>query len=164
MTVQITIQGGGTPEVNAFISSRADAIIASSAEEMSLLMLKLQAHVVAEHLSGRPGLRQITGKLASSIRAIPTAIEGTRIAGYVEGAGGPAWYGRVHERGAHIPERVPIKARALHWTSPEGFSVFAMRARAFDMPVRAFMKPSLDEMKEEIIAGLNASVVRGLQT
>lgn len=160
--IRLIFQRSDDPQVASFMAARAEAVVASSAEEMSLLMFQLQAHVVSEHLSGRPGLNQITGTLASSIRAIPTEIRGATISGRVEGAGGPAWYGRVHEFGAHIPERFPVKAKALHWTSPEGFSVFAMHAAAFDMPKRPFMSTSLAEMEDEIVTGLRESVKRGL--
>lgn len=166
MSIRLMFDAGGLDaQATGFIAARMGAVIASSAEKMSVLMLQLQAHVVSEHLSGRPGLNQITGTLASSIHTESTKVDGSVITGHVAGAGGPAWYGRVHEQPdgpVHIPERVPVKAKALHWVSPEGFSVFAMHAAAFDMPKRAFMSTSLDEMQGDIVDGLRAAVVRGL--
>lgn len=73
-------------------------------------------------------------------------------------------YGRIHEYGGtiHIPEVVPVKAKALRF-SVGGKDIFAMRAKAHDVhiPERSFLRSSLKEQREEIIAGLKAAVTEG---
>lgn len=76
--------------------------------------------------------------------------------------GREAPYGRYQEYGAHIPERVPIRARALHWINAAGNDVFAMRARAFELPSRPFMRSSFAEQREKILRELGAAIARAV--
>lgn len=163
MSITITVDAGDDPQIRGFVQRRIGAVINSVAEEMSILMLELQAHVVAEHMSGRPGLRQITGTLATSVRAIPTTIADDKISGYVEGGGGPAWYLIVHEPPDGLTTLVPpVSGKLMVFKGADGQPVFTMKHRAFTIPRRPAMKPSIDEMYDEIIGGLRAAVAKGL--
>ena len=149
----ITFTTEGSPAT--MMELRYAAIMTALADRVSLLMLKLQAHIVTEHLSGRPpGLNQISGRLAGSIRAIPSEIQGEQIVGSVEGAGGPAWYGAVHEfGGTRAYQILPVNAKALRF-EVGGRVVFAKSVNHPPLPERSFMRSSLVEMRDEIVASL----------
>lgn len=153
----ITFTTEGNPAT--MLELRAAAIMTALADDVSLLMLKLQAHIVSQHLSGRPpGLNQITGKLAGSINAIPPQIEGDQVTGAVEGAGGTAFYGRVHEYGGTRSYQIlPVRAKALRF-EVNGQTVFAKSVTHPPMPARPFMSSSLIEMRDEIVASLQQTV------
>jgi phage gpG-like protein len=124
-------------------------------ERMVIEMGRLANYVKAEKLSGQV-LHNRTGNLRNSVFS-NVEVTGTQIVGTVDVSMPAAMYGAAHEFGAHIPERRPVNARALHWIGSGG-DVFAMRASAFDLPERPFMAPSLDENQEQITAGLQASI------
>lgn len=73
-------------------------------------------------------------------------------------------YGAIHEFGGtiNVPEIEPVKARALHFLSG-GKDVFAMRVQAHTvtMPERSYMRSSLAEMREKIVAGLQSAAKEG---
>jgi len=148
-------------QVRAAFLAKGPQIVRAIVDKLNALMIRLQAHIVSDKLSGQV-LHHRTGTLANSIRVIPAQLQADKIVAGVEGAGGPAWYGRPNEFGAHIPERVPVNARALHWTSADGESVFAMRARAFDLPARSFMGSSLDDYRSIIPAEISAAVTKAI--
>lgn len=105
----------------ARLNGRAPTIIRSVATRLTRLMLLLQRHIVRDKLSGQV-LHRRSGKLAQSIVAYPTEASGTELQGRVEGASGPAWYGRVHEfGGTHEYEIHPVNGRALAFFA-EGYS------------------------------------------
>lgn len=133
----------------------------SMLRKMDSVTLRLQAYIVSEKLQGQV-LQHRTGKLSQSIRQIPPEFDGETIRGEVQGGGGPAFYGRAQEYGAHIPERVPVNAKALHWVGPSG-DVFAMRARAFELPERSFMRSSLDDMRGSIIQELEQAAAEAMK-
>lgn len=150
-------------EARALIQERGSGIVAALAKQISLETLRLQAHIRANHLSGRPGLQRITGHLSGSIRVIPTEIKGDTIIGVVEGAGGPTAYGKVHEfGGTHTYMIVPTKARVLAFEAG-GKTIFAKRVVHPPLPARPFMSSSLRELRETIIANLQEAVAKALE-
>lgn len=149
-------------QVARTLESRASVLMSALTTSVSLVMLKLQAHIVSEHLSGRPGLNQITGTLATSIRAIPAKVENGEVSGGVEGAGGPAFYGRFHEFGTSRPYSiVPKNARALKF-HVGGRTVFAKSVNHPPIQERSFMRSSLAEMRDQIVAEIQQSVTEAL--
>lgn len=141
----ITFTTEGSPAT--MLELRAAAIMTALADKVSLLMLKLQAHIVTQHLSGRPpGLNQISGRLVGSINAIPAQINGEEISGSVEGGGGLV-YAHIHEYGGVI---LPKTAKALRFQI-DGKTIFA---KSVTMPERSYMRSSLVEMRDEIVASL----------
>src|SRR5262249_49443671 len=94
-------------------------------------------------LSGQV-LHRRTGLLAGSVRVIPTQLRGTVLSGAVEGAGGPAFYGSIHEFGCGPFEVFAVNARALHFVS-KGKDVFLTKVSHPGLPARPWMQPSLDE-------------------
>lgn len=119
---------------------------------------KLQRKIQTEKLRGGNPLHQRTGKLINSIRMIPAQVAGSKVAGYVEGAGGPAWYGRLHEYGTdRAYEIVPVNKKALAFML-NGKQVFAKRVQHQGFPERSFMRSSLAEMQEQIKSELQEAV------
>jgi hypothetical protein len=113
--------GGSDKRVVAWLSEKAPAVIRALAAKLTLLMLKLQAHIVGDKLNGQV-LNRRSGRLAGSIVAYPADVEGTDLVGKVEGAGGPAWYGKVHEIGGKGQYDIyPVNKKALAFF-PQGMS------------------------------------------
>lgn len=91
----------------------AEVIVARLVKQLNISMIKLQSYIVTNKLSGQV-LHHRTGKLAGSINAIPASMEGGLLTAGVEGAGGPAWYGVVHEYGGTREyEILPVHKKAL---------------------------------------------------
>jgi hypothetical protein len=154
--------------VVASLREKGPRIIQAVAQKMEQLMIQLQAKIVGGKLQGQV-LHHRTGKLANSIRVIPVTQSGSSIVGMVEGGGGPAFYGRIHEYGGvvQIPEftrrvsggKEAIKARLSKTGSIPG----TVRAHTATFPERSFMRTSLAEHREAIFAGLTQAVNEGLK-
>ena len=120
MSVKFTF-GGTDARVIAWLHGKGQTIVAAIASRLTLLMLKLEQHIVRDKLSGQV-LQRRTGKLGGSIHAMPTEAQGTTLIGQVVGASGPAWYGRVHEYGGKAAYDIfPIRGKALAFF-PQGYS------------------------------------------
>ena len=120
MTVQLGFSGSDKFLISR-LNGRGTAVVRALATRLTRLMLALQRHIVRDKLSGQV-LHRRSGKLAGSIVAYPAELSGTQLVGRVEGASGPAWYGRVHEFGGdHEYEIKPVNGRALAFF-PEGYS------------------------------------------
>jgi hypothetical protein len=146
---------------NAVIQALRDkgpAIVRAIVNRVNEVMITLQSYVVTEKLSGQV-LQRRTGILAGSIRAIPAAINGTTITGSVEGGGGSAFYGVIHESG---PEQgaypiVAVKARALAFMM-DGRKVFVKSVMHPAVKPRPFMGPSQDENADYMETQIRAAV------
>lgn len=133
--------------------------------KMDELLARLQNYIQTEHLSAPAGfsaklLHQRSGKLIGSIRMIPTAVSGDGLVGYVEGAGGPAWYGRVHEFGGSwaVPAREGVRRALDKRGKVLGAKTFAVKAFTVVMPERSFMRASLEEMRDFIVSEMQDAV------
>ena len=146
MGIEITLRGERaiTAKVEGFRDRLAREMVQALNHENTALL----THIINDKLRGQV-LHNPTNHLRKSIHQIPAQETGDTIAGGV-GLGREAPYGLAHEYGAHIPERVPVKAKALHWIGANGADVFAMRARAFDLPERSFMRSSFAEFRDRI--------------
>jgi hypothetical protein len=122
--------------------------------EITKQALDLQRYVVTEKLSGQV-LNKITGKLASSIQHDVTD-SGSSIIGRVY-SNNSVSYAAAQEFGAQIPDRYPVNAKALHFFVG-GQEVFAKFARGFTLRERSFLRSSLSDKKDQIIAGMTAAV------
>lgn len=122
--------------------------------ELTIQTGKLANYIKSAKLSGQV-LKNRTGNLRNSI--VPKVGESGAVLTGTVFVDSTAPYGRYQEYGAHIPERIPVKAKALRWYAG-GSPVFAMRARAFTLPPRPFMGPSLDEKQAEITSALRDAI------
>lgn len=154
--LQFTIEG--QTALAAKVSGLREKIVLEMMKSLNTVNTQLQRHIVSDKLSGQV-LKSHSGNLKRAIIQIPAERTDETISGGV-GLGREAAYGLAHEYGAHIPERVPVKAKALHWIGANGEDVFAMRARAFDLPERSFMRSSFAEFRDRIEDSIRQAVVR----
>ena len=153
----LTVTFNGSDErVALILRFRGPKIVEAIARKLDVLMLQLQAKIAGEKLQGQV-LQHRTGKLSGSIREIPVTNDGTLITGAVEGAGGPAWYGKLHEYGGTFPlhRKQEINDRLTKQGKP--------RKGSITFPERSFMRTSLEEMRGQIFDGLRAAVSKELK-
>jgi hypothetical protein len=106
------------------IETRRAALFAALVERINYWDQRLQQRI-QQKLSGEV-LHQRSGKLKRSIEVIPAVADeaaGT-ISGRVVGAGGPAWYGKLHEFGAYSRDRKGalrhLPRKIVHAIEPRG--------------------------------------------
>jgi len=110
---------GSDKRVALALRERGQKLVAALREALDLSMLELVRRI-QEKLSGEV-LHQRSGKLIGSVHKETTAVAGTQIIGRVTAAGGPAWYGRVHEfGGTRAYDIYPVKKRALAFMAGGG--------------------------------------------
>lgn len=142
ITLSSNLNGASVPIIIEALRTKLDA-----------LDFALQSRIVSDKLSGQV-LQHRSGKLAASIRAIPTVREGTELVGSVEGGGGPAFYAKFHEYGTTRQyEIVPTNKKALAFMVG-GKQVFVKRVMHPPIQERSFMRTTLNEMQTEIVNGL----------
>jgi hypothetical protein len=151
MAVELILGGGQEAADN--IRARSDRMVAQLMETMNELMLRLQSEIVGEKLHGQV-LQQRTGKLAGSIRAQPTTQEGTDIIGAVEGGGGVAWYGKLHEYGFGPYDYEVTRHIKMHYGDLE----FKKLIHSSGFPERSFMRSTLSEFETTIVEAMQASL------
>ena len=154
-----------TSAVGPFLEAKTGAIRAALARKMDKTTLMLIEKIVGDKLEGQV-LKHRTGKLGSSVRqgqqmAIVTA---DSIEGGVTGAGGPAWYGRLHEyggtfeavRGRRVALGSKMDRRKLRRQSIRSGEDFVTHVQSkpytIHFPERSFMRSTLTENAETIIA------------
>jgi hypothetical protein len=135
----------------------APGIIERIIRSSNKAMFEVQQHIQRDKLSGQV-LHQRSGKMIASIRVIMAVFDGEKITAGVQGAGGPAWYGRLHEETGTKPHDIfPVRAKALAFYVG-GKLVFAKRVHHPGFPPRPFMAPGWDEMR----ANTQARIQEGL--
>jgi len=117
------------------------------------LGIELQRHIVQDKLSGQV-LNVKTGNLRRSIQLAITNESGSITAKVF--SSNDVKYAAIHEFGGTI---VPSKAKALSWIGPDGKRIFA---HSVTLKERSFMRSSLADQKQSIIAGLTAAVAEGV--
>jgi phage gpG-like protein len=148
--LEITFNGSDQRVITA-LRTRGPQIVQAIARKLDSLMLQLQAKIAGEKLQGQV-LQHRSGKLSGSIREIPVTNDGTLITGAVEGGGGPAWYGKLHEYGGTFPFH--RKSEMMEKLTKKG----KPRKGSITFPERSFMRASLEEMRGQIFDGLRAAV------
>lgn len=150
--ISITFSGSDQALIERF-QGKAAAIVHALATKLQALNFQLQAKIQGEKLQGQV-LQQQTGKLAASVRALPVEEEAGQIRGSVQAGGGPAFYGRIQEKGGTTAyEIVPVNKQALRFMLG-GKEVFRKHVNHPPLKARPFMSTSLDEMTTEIVDGL----------
>lgn len=148
--------------IRATFDALPSRVHAALLRKTQALRLELESKIKGDKLSGQV-LHVVTGNLRRSIFS-GVNDKGDVIEGFAKQSS-DVKYGAIHEFGGkiHIPEIVPVKAKALHWVSG-GKDVFAKRARAHDvtMPKRSFMRSALHDMEGEIVSGLKETVLKEL--
>jgi len=150
------IEEYGREKVMARFDTMPDRVHRALLQFVHVTVLTLKAHIVRDKLHGQV-LNLRTGKLAGSIQS-DVKDSTNEIVGSVYSSTTATPYNRAHEYGATIPDRVPKKAKVLHWMSG-GKHVFAMRARGFVLPERSYLRSGLKDMKTQIIEGMKKTAV-----
>lgn len=156
----IDLQIEGDLALRARISGMPERLTPLLVQKMNTVHTQLQRHIVSDKLSGQV-LQSHTGNLKRAIIQIPAEAAGNVVTAGV-GLGKEASYGLAHEFGANIPERTPKNAKALHWIGADGKDVFAMRARAFTLPERSFLRTSFVEFQPRIIDAIRQAIQESL--
>jgi hypothetical protein len=138
----------GDLEASARMQGFPDRLLPLLVQKLNTVHTQLQRHIVSNKLSGQV-LKSHTGNLKRNILQLPATVQGYTVTAGV-GLGKNARYGLAHEFGADIPERTPVNAKALSWIGADGARVFAMRARAFHLPERSFLRSAFTEFQTNI--------------
>lgn len=138
---------------------RAASIRPRMLKMMLLQMAKLAEYVRTSKLSGQV-LRNRTGTLRRSIAPQASFPEGGELTGKV---GTNVSYARVHENGGVF--RVPGHTRMITQAFGRPIAPVRVNVSAYSVrfPERAFLRPSLKEKREEILAALRGEVVDALK-
>jgi hypothetical protein len=148
--------------VEAFLTEAGPQWISALTKRMYLVMRKLANYIQAEKLSGQV-LHVRTGNLRRGLGSTPHAeLDGSTVVGIV-GIPREAWYGKVHELGAHIPA---VDGQLMVFRAPNpGISkrtltnkVFTTKHRAFELPERSFLRVSLMEKQTDIFNYLDEAL------
>jgi hypothetical protein len=154
------LKGGG--------SQLLDALTA----KMNLLMFKLQSKIVGETIPAF--FERGAPNIASTVRAIPTAVEGTKIGGFVE-AGGPKTTKTTLKSGALVDYAAVQEVGIYHTYTIEPFNKKALAfllneklviVRSVTHPglkERPYMRYGLQEMETEIVEGFSKTLAEILQ-
>lgn len=136
-------------------------VIQAVAQKVRALTINLQRLVVAGKLQGQV-LNHRTGALGRSIQT-DVQTSGDTTTGKVFSAG-DVKYAAIHEYGGRTaPHDIyPDKAEALAFMIG-GQQVFAKHVRhpGSQIPERSFLRSSLNEMADEIFAGIREAALRG---
>jgi phage gpG-like protein len=150
----LSLEITGSKELADRLNAGPDDIRRALRNKVTALTLKLEAKVKVDKLSGQV-LHARTGALR---RAVASRVEeiGAQIIGTVY-VSNDVKYAHIHEYGGRtLPhDIVPVKAKALAFMM-SGKQVFAKRVHhpGSVMPERSYLRSSLDDMRDEIIAGV----------
>lgn len=142
------------------LADSASRIHAALLKKATAYAFLLESHIKADKLSGQV-LNVRSGNLR---RSIFSGVEdnGDTIQIWAKQSS-DVKYGAIHEFGGKIAAHdiLPVKAKALHFVMG-GKKVFAkiVHHPGSVMPERSYMRPALEDMKDDIIAGLKDAVVK----
>lgn len=148
---------GSDVKLQTSVRAKGGEIIAALIPTMDALDTKLQAHVQKTKLEGQV-LAHRSGKLTTSVRVVPAHVEGASLVGAVEAAGGPAWYGLIHEKGGSFTAQRHISHPSHLVRRKNGEKAMTGTPYTITFPMRAFMKPSEAEMRPTIEQTLLARI------
>ena len=168
-----------TAEVSEGLRGRAPRVLQALRRKMDALDIALQSHIQGDKLSGQV-LHHRSGKLFDSVRIVEAQVQGNEVTGAVEGAGGIAWYGRLHEYGGTFARKagtVRLRTNARGELLRQEGGVLAVFAKAshkrvrevaygkgtITFPERSFMRTGMADMHPKIIEGLKEALAEGLQ-
>jgi len=143
----------GDDRLFARLNAMPNALHLALLRRLELLVLKLEAKVKRDKLSGQV-LNVRTGALRRSIHNV-VEDRGSELVGKVLRSGAVKYAG-IHEYGGTTKPHVilPKKAKALSFISSSGNRVFATKVNhpGSRMPERSFLRSSLGDMKTEILS------------
>lgn len=141
-------------KLNAMPDKLRAALKTKTTQLALILEGKVKAKLSNDVLHVRSG--DLRRSIFHKVEANETTVEGS------VGSSSDVKYGRIHEYGGtiNIPEIVASKAKALHFVMG-GKDVFAksVRAHTITIPARPFLRPSLAEMREQIVTGYKQTIL-----
>jgi hypothetical protein len=167
--------GGGDQRIVARLSSLISPVLDAMVNAMDAQMISLEGYIRANKLEGNP-LQHRSGRLQSSVNYVPaTIVDDTTVEGSVNGGGGLAPYGIVHEEGGtfQIPEYTRRSARSasggvVRLLTKGGLTSqrrqinfvrtdIVVHAHPATYPQRSFMRAGLDEQSANILENLQTA-------
>lgn len=187
--IRVTLNG--TDErLQSYLRRRSPFILQYVKKSIDEADLKLQRYIVGQKLQGQV-LHQRTGKGASSVRVIPASTQGNAMVGGVQAGGGPAFYLFFHEHGTESAYKIVPKNRQALAFFPQGLSnvqggrsimrglgrgrmgsaakfgaaggVVVKSVMHPPIKERSFMRTSLKEMRDEIVAMIKAALAEAIR-
>lgn len=149
--------------VAASLEAKGPEILQRVVLRMNAAAIMLQQHIVLNKLQGQV-LKHRTGKLAASIRVINAVLQGSEITAQVQGGGGPAWYGRLHEYGTNAWYFIrPVNKKALAFNIG-GTQVIVKSVMHPPIAQRSFMRSGLADLRERIRLMLQDAINEGARS
>jgi phage gpG-like protein len=162
MSIVVSFNGTDKLLIDKFVRM-GDKLVGDVAMAMRREMQDLSNYIKTAKLSGRPGLRNLTGNLRRSVFPSAFMESRTAVVGKVA-VGSEAPYARFQEYGAHIPPLEPVNKKALSNINSIGarrgdapWGPYR-RTKGATLPARPFMGTSLQERRGVIMAGLRNAV------
>jgi tRNA G26 N,N-dimethylase Trm1 len=177
MITKFTFIDASDKTVPAGIRGKATVVVSAMAERVTWWMLRLQQKVQGEKLQGQV-LHHRSGRLTASINAQPTENTGSKLVGSVTGAGGPAWYGQLHEDGGTFTVKAHLRrsgfnakgelVKLLNHSGSVRAAVASMKdhmvpEHTITFPQRSFMVSSLTEINDAMVADLQQTTGISIQ-
>lgn len=160
-TLNVTLTGD--KEVALRLSEMPNKVRSFLFVTVTRVALYLENYVKTNKLQGQV-LNHISGRLQSSIHS-SSSQTGSRVGGIVFSAA-PMPYAAIHEFGGFIPAHIiEVKnALALHFVKG-GKDVFAKSVNwpGATMPERSYMRSSLADNKDKIVAEMKAAVMEAVK-
>jgi phage gpG-like protein len=128
-------------------------------DEMKTQMMQLADYVRTNKLSGDP-LHRRTGKLSRSISGNASAT-GNLVTGTVGSKGVP--YAAVHELGLTVTIPSHERLISMVFGKPVVPHTISIKSYTVTFPMRAYLKPSLEEKRAGILANIRASIIGAMR-
>lgn len=151
---------GSDLQVAQNLRARIARVMPQVAETMNAENISLQSYIQGSKLQGQV-LQHRTGKLFNSVRADNAVIEGERVVGGVHGAGGVAWYGRLHEYGGIFTRRTAMSFGKIG--TKKRMTAQRTMGTVYTLPERSFMRSAFVERRDAMLAAMRAAVVTAVR-
>ena len=155
LMISATIKLGA---VTAALDGLPAQVVKAVAKKVQALAVNLQHHIVADKLQGQV-LKHRSGALGQSIQT-ETTTTGPTTTGEVFSAG-DVKYAAIHECGFHGVETVRQHVRTMAFGREVAPFLCGPFTRQVDLPERSFMRSSLDDHAERIVAGIREAALAG---
>lgn len=157
MGIDITVYG--KKEFVAKYRNIAATMTSLLTNEMKTQMIKLSDYVRTHKLSGDP-LNRRSGKLSRSVSGNADTA-GSMITGTVGSKGVP--YAAVHELGLTVVIPTHQREISMVFGKPVVPHSITVKSHTVNFPMRAYLKPSLEENRAAIVTALRMAAVQAMK-
>lgn len=150
-----------TSSIKEYLPAKGDAIISALMQRSNIIGHMLQERVLGK-LEGNP-IKSHTHKLAGSVLANEAVNDGNTITTIVQAGGGPAFYAKFLEDGTppHVIAAKDPKGALAFMIGGE--MIFRKKVNHPGNKPFLFMKNTLSESKEEILASMQRAVTEAVK-